>query len=63
MNGKRRPDPAARLLSHALVGVAAGLIVGQRSGPGAAALSALIAIAAHQQLDAPMADIVAELGI
>jgi hypothetical protein len=63
MSGNRRPDPAARLLSHMIVGATAGAIVGKRTGPGGALLSALVAVVAHEQLDAPVADILADLGL
>jgi hypothetical protein len=63
MNPRRQPDPVARFLSHAIVGAAAGWVVGQKSGPGTAILAALAAVAAHEEFDAPLADVLTELGI
>jgi hypothetical protein len=63
MNRQRQPDPTARLLAHALVGLGVGFIVGQMSGPVPAVLSALVAIAAHEELDAPLADMLTEIGL
>lgn len=63
MSSRRRPDPVARWVSHALVGAAAGLLVAQKSGPIGGMVSALIAIAAHEELDAPMADLLTDLGL
>jgi hypothetical protein len=62
MSRRRRPDPVTRLFSHALVGAVVGLVVGQKSGPMGGAASALIAIAVHEELDAPVADVLTELG-
>lgn len=63
MSPRRRPDPVTRWVSHVLVGAAAGLLVGQRSGPIGGVISALVAIAAHEELDAPVAGVLADLGL
>jgi hypothetical protein len=57
------PTPAARLLSHLLVGLAAGALVGKKTGPTGGVFLALLAVAAHQALDAPVAAELTRLGL
>jgi hypothetical protein len=58
-----RPDPAARLLSHALVSIAVGYLIADTWGavPGLAA--AVVAAVAHEELDAPLAQLLADGGL
>ena len=56
------PDPLAVLLSHALVGALAAGIVGSKAGPQAAIMAAVVVMAAHRYFDAPLAQMLAELG-
>jgi hypothetical protein len=62
MNNKRRPDPQTRFASHVLVGLAAGSVAGRQSGPVAFVVAALISAAAHEALDAPVAQLLTDLG-
>ncbi len=63
MTPPSRADPAARWLSHLLVGLAAGALVGRKAGPTGFVLAALLTGFAHEALDAPMAGVLAELGL
>lgn len=58
---RRQPDPGTRLVSHAIVGLAAGAITGRRSGLVGFLITAVIAAASHEALDAPVAQLLTDL--
>jgi hypothetical protein len=60
---RRQPDPAARLISHLIVGLALGALFGKKQGPLAFCVAAIVGIYAHEQLDAPVAGVLSEFGI
>jgi hypothetical protein len=66
-NQPNQPDQAARWLSHALVGLAAvGLVtlcVSRRHSPEAQIIGALLAVALHEMLDAPVATALGDVGL
>jgi hypothetical protein len=63
MNPQRRqPDPAARWISHAIVGLAVGYAFGKKAGPGAFWVTAIISALAHEAADAPVAQVLSDLG-
>jgi hypothetical protein len=59
----QRPDPATRLLSHVLVAGVAGFVIGRRSGTIGGVLAAAAAAVAHEELDAPVAQALTDLGL
>ena len=61
MSPQSQPDPFARILGHALVGGAAYYVL-RRSGMTAIIVSALTVIA-HEALDSPVTQKLADLGI
>lgn len=63
MKRKRQPDPETRFVSHLLVGCAAGAATGKRSGFGWFVAAALVAALAHEALDAPVAQVLTDLGM
>jgi hypothetical protein len=62
MNPKRQPDPAARWLSHAIVGLGIGYIVGKQTGSVGFVVTAAASIVAHEYLDAPVAQLLSDAG-
>jgi predicted transcriptional regulator len=60
---RREPDRAARLLSHLLVAIAVGTVVGNRKGAEAVVISGFLGAAAHELLDAPVAGIIRDVGL
>jgi hypothetical protein len=58
----KKPTPETRFLSHFIVGCAAGAAVGQKSGPGPAVAAALVSACAHAMLDAPLAQVLTDMG-
>lgn len=63
MAARRQPDPQARWLSHAVVGAAAGAAVGRNAGAVGSVVAALTTILLHEALDAPVAGVLADLGV
>jgi hypothetical protein len=63
MRKKRQPDRATRLLSHAFVGIAAGVVVGRRAGIVGFTVAAFAGSVAHELFDAPVADLLADAGL
>jgi len=62
MSSKRpRPTKTDRLISHAAVGLAAGALVGTKKGLGGFLVGALVGAGAHALLDAPAAQLVANI--
>jgi hypothetical protein len=62
MSGKRpRPTKTDRLISHVAVGLAAGALVGTKKGLGGFIVGALVGAGAHAALDAPTAQLVADV--
>jgi hypothetical protein len=66
-SNSNEPDRAARLVSHALVGIAAAgvvsLFVARRHSPEAQLLGALVAVLMHEYFDAPVATKLAGFGL
>jgi hypothetical protein len=62
MSNNKRPDPQTRLASHLLVGLVVGSIAGKDSGSGAFVITAVLSALAHEALDAPIAQLLTELG-
>lgn len=60
---RSNPDLAARWTSHLIVGFAAGAAVRKKATPAEALISAVVAAVAHELLDAPVADLLSELGV
>lgn len=59
----RQPSQTDRIVSHAIVGLAAGAAAGRKAGwPGFIA-GAAVAVAAHEILDAPVAGLIADLDL
>ena len=60
------PTPSTRMVAHAAVGIAATAAAakafGRRGGP-AALITGLVVALLHKELDAPVAQILADLGI
>ena len=65
MSQRNRPNPQARLIAHAFVGVAAAVIVGQvlRKGAGASIAAAVLTMLLHEIADAPVAGYLDQTGI
>lgn len=59
------PTSGTRTAAHLLVGAAVAFLVAKTlgKGPGPALVSALLAIAAHEQFDAPVAKTMVAAGI
>ena len=60
---QKQPDQTARWISHALVGFAASALIGKKAGGAGAILGFVLAIIAHDALDAPVAQAVAGFGL
>lgn len=63
MASASHPDPAARALSHLLVGLAAAAVLARQAGLAGGVLGGLLTVAAHEALDAPLAGVLAEIGV
>ena len=63
MQPQRQPDPAARWLSHVIVGIGVAYVVGKRTGTMGALLMAAASIAAHDYFDAPVAKLLSDNGV
>jgi hypothetical protein len=65
MSQRNRPNPQARSIAHAFVGVAAAVIVGQvlRKGAGASIAAAVLTMLLHEVADAPVAGYLGDAGI
>jgi hypothetical protein len=50
------------LIAHLLVGGATAVVVGRKTGGLGGLLAGAAAVIAHEELDAPIADLLAELG-
>jgi CBS-domain-containing membrane protein len=60
----RRPDALARWAGHALVGVAVTYVAGKAFKAAAPAIVlAVLAMAAHAKLDAPVSQALSDLGL
>jgi hypothetical protein len=62
MTPEQTPDPLARLLAHAVVGIGVGYLLSKRAGGLSVFLGSAITIIAHEKLDAPLAQIFSENG-
>jgi hypothetical protein len=58
-----RPTKGTRIVAHTLVGAAAAFLALKAFGKNTTVVSALLAIVAHEALDAPVARTLAENGI
>jgi hypothetical protein len=61
MNNQSRPNSTDRIISHLIVGLAVGLLVARKAGASGLVFGALLAMGAHEALDAPMAVLVADV--
>ena len=57
----RKPNSSERIAAHVIVGLAVGALFYKKSGFGGSLLLALLAVLAHEALDAPLAQLLAEL--
>lgn len=62
MNDGKKPTPETRLMSHLLVGLGAGSIISRKVGANAFLIGAILTALAHEALDAPVAQILTDLG-
>jgi hypothetical protein len=62
MNQNKKPSPATRLISHALVGLLCGYVISQMTKRSAFPVAALLTACAHEALDAPVAYALTDLG-
>jgi uncharacterized membrane protein len=58
-----RPDFATRLVSHALVSVGVGYLIADTWGTVPGLVAAMVAAVAHEELDAPLAQLLANGGL
>lgn len=63
MQPQGQPDPLARWVSHALVGLGVGYILGRRGGTTGFLLMAAVGAIAHEILDAPVARKLSDAGL
>jgi hypothetical protein len=63
MNGYRQPDQSARLISHALVGLGVGYLGAKEKGFAGFIVGVVVGTAAHEVLDAPVAQLLADFGV
>jgi len=59
----QRPDAVARILSTAIVGTLAGVVIGKMFGPKAGFIGLVAGAAAHEMFDAPLARHLGALGL
>jgi hypothetical protein len=57
------PDPTAQALARLLVGVGVGSLFAKKAGIAGALFTGVLAIAAHELFDAPLAGVLAEAGV
>lgn len=57
------PSQSDRLISHAIVGIAAGAVVGSKKGWAGFIVAMIVTVMAHEALDAPVAGLVADLDL
>jgi hypothetical protein len=57
----RRPTETDRIVSHLVVGLVAGALVGQKTGLWGFIIAGVLAAVAHELLDAPLAGVIAEI--
>jgi RsiW-degrading membrane proteinase PrsW (M82 family) len=62
MNGHRQPDQSARLLAHALVGIGVGYFLGKQKGLPGFITGLIVSTAVHEAMDAPVAQVLSDLG-
>ena len=63
MQPQRQPDPAARWLSHAIIGLGVSYVAGKRVGTTGAVLMAVVSVVAHDYFDAPVAQLLSDAGV
>ena len=63
MNHSRKPSPQTRLLSHVLVGLAAGAVISRETAANTFPIAAVLSALAHEALDAPVAQALSNLGM
>ena len=59
----RQPSQADRAVAHAIVGAAVAAVVGKQAGLLAGLASAVLAMIVHEAVDAPVAGLIADLGM
>ena len=57
----KRPTNTDRIVSHILVGLVVGYLVGKQTGKWGFVIAALASAGAHEMFDAPVANVVAEI--
>jgi hypothetical protein len=62
MNPRPQPDPIVRWVSHAIVALGVGYFIGRRTGLAGFVISAVVSTAAHEYLDAPVAQLLSDAG-
>ena len=58
---KKRPSETDRLLSHVIVALIVGFVGNQIKGAPGAIAGAVLGVIAHEELDAPVAQMIADL--
>jgi hypothetical protein len=61
MSGQPQPNQTDRIVSHVIVGLVVGALVGRKAGVWGFVLGGLLAAGAHELADAPGAQIIADL--
>lgn len=59
----KQPTQVDRIVAHAIVGAAVTAVVGKQAGLLAGVLVAALAVIAHEVADAPVAQLVAAIGL
>jgi hypothetical protein len=60
MAGKQ-PSSSDRLIAHALVGIGAGALAGQKAGFPGFIVGAIVGVVVHEVFDAPLAAAIADI--
>jgi len=60
-NPQNQPDGEDRIISHVLVALVVGLLVGRKRGIQGFLIGAVAGAVGHELLDAPIANLVAEI--
>jgi F0F1-type ATP synthase assembly protein I len=60
MSNNHQPNQTDRIVSHVIVGLLVGLVVGKQTGKWGFVVGVLAGAGAHELLDAPVANVVAD---